>query len=186
MSTCLFVQTAPFLPLVPSEARGGIRQVVVRQGRQGRAPPPCCVQHPQDPAPLLFVRPDEATLALIDKWWHSDFIVHCGPRILPRQTAAMENLSRYIIRASFSQERLGYDAQTATVVYKCKDGMMLWNGWPPCVRTSPIRASRWCAITATIATCPGASAKKAGTMAQWPMFWNRPCPTRLSARTGHG
>jgi len=30
----------------------------------------------------------------------------------------MENLARYIIRASFSQERLDYDAQTATVVYK--------------------------------------------------------------------
>ena len=28
----------------------------------------------------------------------------------------------YIIRASFSQERLDYDAQTATVVYKGKDG----------------------------------------------------------------
>ena len=34
----------------------------------------------------------------------------------------MENLARYIIRASFSQERLDYDAQTATVVYKGKDG----------------------------------------------------------------
>ena len=34
----------------------------------------------------------------------------------------MENLARYIIRASFSQERLRYDAQSATVVYKGKDG----------------------------------------------------------------
>jgi len=34
----------------------------------------------------------------------------------------MENLARYIIRASFSQERLDYDARTATVVYKSKDG----------------------------------------------------------------
>ena len=56
------------------------------------------------------------------KWRHSGFSVHCGPRILPRQKAAMENLGRYIIRASFSQERLDYDAQTATVVYKGKDG----------------------------------------------------------------
>lgn len=51
------------------------------------------------------------------KWRHSGFSVHCDPRILPRQTAAMENLARYIIRASFSQERLDYDARTATVVY---------------------------------------------------------------------
>jgi len=61
-------------------------------------------------------------VALMGKWRHSGFSVHCGPRILLRQKAAMENLGRYIIRASFSQERLDYDAQTATVVYKGKDG----------------------------------------------------------------
>jgi hypothetical protein len=33
----------------------------------------------------------------------------------------MENLARCIIRASFSQERLSYDAKTATVIYKGKD-----------------------------------------------------------------
>jgi hypothetical protein len=40
----------------------------------------------------------EATVALMGRWRHSGFSVHCGPRILPRQTAAMENLGRYIIR----------------------------------------------------------------------------------------
>jgi hypothetical protein len=64
----------------------------------------------------------EATAALMGKWRHSGFRVHCGPRILPRQTTAMENLARCIIRASFSQERLDYDVQTATVVYRGKDG----------------------------------------------------------------
>ena len=64
----------------------------------------------------------EATVALMGRWRHSGFSVHCGPRILPRQTAAMENLGRYIIRASFSQECLDYDARTATVVYRSKDG----------------------------------------------------------------
>jgi len=44
------------------------------------------------------------------------------PRIRPRQADAMENLGRYIIQASFSQERLSYDAQSATVVNKGKDG----------------------------------------------------------------
>jgi hypothetical protein len=34
----------------------------------------------------------------------------------------MENLARYIIRASFSQERMRYDAKTSTVIYKSKDG----------------------------------------------------------------
>jgi hypothetical protein len=64
----------------------------------------------------------EATVALMAKWRHSGFSVHCGSHILPQQTTAMENLARYIIRASFSQERLDYDAPSATVVYISKDG----------------------------------------------------------------
>ena len=34
----------------------------------------------------------------------------------------MENLARYIIRASFSQERMQYLDQEGTVVYAAKDG----------------------------------------------------------------
>jgi len=34
----------------------------------------------------------------------------------------MENLARYIIRASFSQERMTYVRQQATVIYESKDG----------------------------------------------------------------
>lgn len=34
----------------------------------------------------------------------------------------MENLARYIIRASFSQERMHYLDQEGTVVYRYKDG----------------------------------------------------------------
>jgi hypothetical protein len=34
----------------------------------------------------------------------------------------MENLARYIIRASFSQERMTYVRETAEVVYHSKDG----------------------------------------------------------------
>jgi len=37
-------------------------------------------------------------------WRHSGFNVYCGPRIQPGDDQAMENLARYIIRASFSQE----------------------------------------------------------------------------------
>ncbi len=33
----------------------------------------------------------------------------------------MENLARYIIRASFSQERMTYISEESTVVYKSKD-----------------------------------------------------------------
>jgi len=34
----------------------------------------------------------------------------------------MENLARYIIRASFSQERMNYLVEESKVVYKSKDG----------------------------------------------------------------
>lgn len=40
----------------------------------------------------------------LDKWPHTGFNAYCGPRILPWQESSMENLARYIIRASFSQE----------------------------------------------------------------------------------
>jgi hypothetical protein len=42
------------LPVLPSKARGAVRRVALRQCCQGRAPPPCCVQYPQDPAPRFF------------------------------------------------------------------------------------------------------------------------------------
>jgi len=55
-------------------------------------------------------------------WRHYGFNVFCGPRILPRDEDAMENLARYIIRASFSQERMTYIRDEAKVVYHSKDG----------------------------------------------------------------
>ena len=62
-------------------------------------------------------------IALLDKWRHSGFNVFFGPRILPRQEKSMENLARYIIRASFSQERMTYHRETGQVEYKSKDGL---------------------------------------------------------------
>ena len=41
-------------------------------------------------------------IALMDKWRHTGFNVYIGPRVLPRHNQSMENLARYIIRASFS------------------------------------------------------------------------------------
>jgi len=40
------------------------------------------------------------------RWPHSGFEVYCGPRIQPGDELAMGNLARYIVRASFSQERM--------------------------------------------------------------------------------
>jgi protoporphyrinogen oxidase len=59
---------------------------------------------------------------------HSGFNVYCGQTIRPRDEQAMENLARYIIRASFSQERMTYVAArdcldgAAKVIYTSKDG----------------------------------------------------------------
>ena len=43
------------------------------------------------------------TIELISSWRHSGFNVYCSQRIYPRETKSMENLARYIIRASFWQ-----------------------------------------------------------------------------------
>jgi len=61
-------------------------------------------------------------IAMLSTWRHSGFHVFCGNRISPTDDTAMENLARYIIRASFSQERMQYLDQEGTVVYTSKDG----------------------------------------------------------------
>ena len=52
----------------------------------------------------------------------SGFNVFSGPRIQPGEEEAMENLARYIIRASFSQERMTYIPEESKAVYQSKDG----------------------------------------------------------------
>ena len=60
-------------------------------------------------------------------WHHSGFNVYCGKAIWPHNEEGLENLARYIIRASFSQERMTYIAAdesvggTAKVIYESKD-----------------------------------------------------------------
>ncbi len=59
---------------------------------------------------------------------HSGFNVYCGNAIWPHNEDGLENLARYIIRASFSQERMTYipgDESAngvAKVIYDSKDG----------------------------------------------------------------
>jgi hypothetical protein len=55
-------------------------------------------------------------------WRHSGFNVCCGPRIQPGEEEAIENLARYIIGASFSQERMTYIPEESKVLYRSKDG----------------------------------------------------------------
>jgi hypothetical protein len=61
-------------------------------------------------------------IAMLSHWRHSGFQIFCGQRIFPQDETAMENLARYILRASFSQERMQYLAESSKVVYRAKDG----------------------------------------------------------------
>ncbi len=45
-----------------------------------------------------------------------------GLRIQPGEEEATENLARYIIRASFSQERMTYVPEESKVINESKDG----------------------------------------------------------------
>lgn len=64
----------------------------------------------------------EEMVRMLLTWRHSGFNVFCGKRISPNDDTAMENLARYIIRASFSQKRMKYLDREGTVVYRSKDG----------------------------------------------------------------
>ena len=45
----------------------------------------------------------EEVVELILLWRHSGFNVHCGTGVLSKDDEAMENISRYIFRASFTR-----------------------------------------------------------------------------------
>jgi Putative transposase len=64
----------------------------------------------------------EEVVDLILSWRHSGFNVHCGPRIQPGDQDALENIARYVVRASFSQKRMTYVPDQAKVIYRSKDG----------------------------------------------------------------
>ena len=63
----------------------------------------------------------EKMIRMLSTWWHSGFHVFCGNRISPTDNGAMENMACYIIRASFSQERMQYLDQEGKVIYTAKD-----------------------------------------------------------------
>jgi hypothetical protein len=61
-------------------------------------------------------------VGIMDRWRHSGFNVYCGPRIPPREKKSLERLAAYLIRSSFSQERMEYLPEDAKVRYRSKDG----------------------------------------------------------------
>jgi len=61
-------------------------------------------------------------IRMLDGWRHSGFNVFAGERIQPREKKSLENLAAYLIRATFSQKRMDYSPEQATVLYRSKDG----------------------------------------------------------------
>ena len=69
-------------------------------------------------------------IRMLDGWRHSGFNVFAGERTClcvarrqaqPREKRSLENLAAYLIWATFSQERMEYLPEQATVVYHSKD-----------------------------------------------------------------
>jgi hypothetical protein len=58
---------------------------------------------------------------------HSGFQVYAGPRVQPGEEEGMKHLARYILRASFSQARMTYLPEESKVIYKSKDGKMVFR-----------------------------------------------------------
>ena len=64
----------------------------------------------------------ERIIELISSWRHTGFSVYSGKRINPKDARSTENLARYIIRASFSQDRMKYYPDRPMVTYGSKYG----------------------------------------------------------------
>ena len=70
---------------------------------------------------------NDAVIENMLSWHHTGFHVHIGARIWPEDETALGNLAKYIVRASFSRERMLYipaeksAGGSARVVYRSKD-----------------------------------------------------------------
>ena len=64
----------------------------------------------------------ERVIELISNWRHSGFNVYSSVRIYPGDTQSMKNISRYIIKASFSQERMNYMVNEYKAKYWSRTG----------------------------------------------------------------
>jgi hypothetical protein len=64
---------------------------------------------------------DDAFITMIMKWQHtSGFNVHNEVRIRPNDDKGIQNLSQYIIRNTFSLEKLKYVDGETSVIYRSK------------------------------------------------------------------
>jgi len=70
---------------------------------------------------------NDAVIENMMSWRHSGFNIYCGNAIWPHDEKGLEDLARYLVRASFSQERMTYipadqsSDNIAKVIYQSKD-----------------------------------------------------------------
>jgi len=134
-------------------------------------------------------------IAMHSSWKHSGFNVFCGNRISPSDDTAMENLARYIIRASFSQERMKYLDQEGLSSIRPRPApdpdpgterqtrsFPQWSGWPQCVRTSRTGESRWCGTTDITATSHGENGRRKARIMLSPASLNHRVTKRHSGK----
>jgi len=142
-------------------------------------------------------------IAMLATWRHSGFHVFCGNRISTIDDTAMENLARYIIRASggdmfrkpagigtcprnestwIRRQRWSIRRRTARI----KRYSPHWNGLPRCVPTSRTGESRWCVITDSTATPHGENGRRKASMMPSPASSNFRETKRLKGKVGPG
>ena len=76
----------------------------------------------------LLRREDLVSEALAKKmlaWRHTGFSAHNAVRVGARDTAARRKLAQYMLRAPFSLEKMSYDPDTCTVIYRSRMHKML-------------------------------------------------------------
>jgi len=142
----------------------------------------------------MLLRKDKITeeiAKLILSWRHSGFHVHCGPRIQPGDDEAMENLARYVVRASYSQERMTCISEDPRSSSDQKMGetrkpLTRWSGWRPCVSMFRTRGSRWSVTMASSVTSLGEDGRSRARMDWCLVSCNQRNHPGGSARTGRG
>ena len=71
-------------------------------------------------------------------WKHSGFSVHNGKPLRRDDAAGLERVAQYIIRNPFSEQKMVYNAENGTVIYRSRSRRSR-----PSPGTSPARSSRW-------------------------------------------
>ena len=90
----------------------------------------------------------------------------------------MEKLARYIIRASFSQERITYLPEESKVIYQSKDAQKekVFDAleWLAAMSSHvPDKGSRWSAIMGIAVMFPGGNGRNKARMNGYHAFWSR-------------